>query len=121
MFYIVSDAGIVVNETDRVPIFIPKLHKNYDSILSQIDNLSFNELKALSDNKTFATGYINEHIESYENDCGDFEIRIADIPDLESYVRNTLTYELGFAGDKGKTLLDILNNSKISSIKITLN
>lgn len=124
MYYIISDAGIAVTETNRAPLFIPKTHQNYNSILSQIENLSYNELQNLADNKTSVVGYVNEHIESYENDDGDFEIRLSGMKELEKEIITSFEIEvikLNENTNKGKALLNILKNSNISSIKITLN
>lgn len=129
MFYIVSNAGISITEQGRSLLFIPKSHEDYGSILGQIDNMSYNDLQKLADNKSSVSGYIDDSIEAYENDAGDFEICLSELQNfgqLEQYLKDAFIEHIAEIKDyefrkKGRELFTVLKNSKISSIKLTLN
>lgn len=129
MFYIKSKNGISVTEQGRAPLFIPKTHPNYESVLKNIDKMDYNAFAEAADDKSNVVGYINEYIESFENEDGDFEVRIVPtkFQDALSALKQQVE-EINLAMDpkdpcfkKAQMLTNILKNSRVSSIRLVLN
>ena len=126
MFHIISPDGLTVTEAGCKTIFVPKDHEEYDTIVENINTLSYWEIFSKTDVKTKMQSLIDDKTEAYFNENDDFEVCLSNLKDahkedLSHLVMYALEDVITNRGGDAKEVEDmkkLVSRLSVSKVKI---